>query len=56
MKNNIGLFWLKEDFRISKNLGLSTASKNHEEVLVFYLYKKKNLKIKKHKNGGSVNL
>ena len=41
MKNNIGLFWLKEDFRISKNLGLSTASKNHEEVVVFYLYKKK---------------
>ena len=41
MKNNIGLFWLKEDFRVTKNLGLSTASKNHEEVVVFYLYKKK---------------
>ena len=43
MKNNIGLFWLKEDFRITKNLGLSTASKNHEEVVVFYLYKKKKI-------------
>ena len=56
MKNNIGLFWLKEDFRVKKNLGLSAASKNHEKVVVFYLYKKKNSKIKKHKNGGLANL
>ena len=51
MKKNIGLFWLKEDFRIKKNLGLSTATNNHDEVVVFYLYKTKNLKIKKLKNG-----
>ena len=41
MKKNIGLFWLKEDFRIKKNLGLSTATNNHDEVVVFYLYKTK---------------
>ena len=41
MKKNIGLFWLKADFRINKNLGLSAATKNHDEVVVFYLYKTK---------------
>ena len=41
MKKKIGLFWLKEDFRINKNLGLIEATKNHDQVVVFYLYKKK---------------
>ena len=40
MNKNIGLFWLREDFRIKKNLGLYEATKNHDEVVVFYLYKK----------------
>ena len=40
-KKKIGLFWLREDFRITKNLGLYEATKNHDEVVVFYLYKKK---------------
>ena len=40
MKKKIGLFWLRDDFRITKNLGLAEASKNHNEVVVFYLYKK----------------
>ena len=52
MTKNIGLFWLKEDFRLKKNLGLIEATKRHEKVVVFYLYKKKHLKIKKPKNGG----
>ena len=38
--NNIGLFWLRDDFRINKNDGLIEATKNHEKVIVFYLYKK----------------
>ncbi len=42
MKNKIGLFWLKDDFRIIKNLGLLSATKKHGQVVVFYLYKKKN--------------
>ena len=40
MEKKIGLFWLREDFRITKNLGLYEATKNHDEVVVFYLYKK----------------
>ena len=39
MKKKIGLFWLRDDFRITKNLGLYEATKNHDEVVAFYLYK-----------------
>ena len=41
MSKNIGLFWLKDDFRIKKNLALAEATKNHDKVVVFYLYKNK---------------
>ena len=41
MVNNIGLFWLKDDFRINKNSALIEATQKHEQVVVFYLYKKK---------------
>ena len=41
MSKNIGLIWLKDDFRINKNLALIQATKNHDHVIVFYLYKKK---------------
>ena len=40
MDKKIGLFWLRDDFRITKNNGLIEATKNHEQVIVFYLYKK----------------
>ena len=40
MSKKIGLFWLRDDFRISKNNGLIEATINHDHVLVFYLYKK----------------
>ena len=40
MGKNIGLFWLKDDFRINKNLALFEATKNHDQVVAFYLYKK----------------
>jgi deoxyribodipyrimidine photo-lyase len=40
MDKKIGLFWLREDFRLSKNNGLIEATINHKEVVVFYLYKK----------------
>ena len=56
MPKNIGLFWLKDDFRLKKNSALIEATQKHEQVVVFYLYKKKNLKTKSHKNGGWVNL
>tara|TARA_X000001036_G_scaffold384464_1_gene378453 strand:- start:2452 stop:3864 length:1413 start_codon:yes stop_codon:yes gene_type:complete len=41
MGKKIGLFWLRDDFRIAKNYGLAEATKNHDHVVVFYLYKKK---------------
>ena len=40
MSKKIGLFWLRDDFRISKNNGLIEATLNHDQVVVFYLYKK----------------
>ena len=41
MPKNIGLFWLKDDFRLKKNSALIEATQKHEQVVVFYLYKKK---------------
>ncbi len=40
MSKNIGLFWVKDDFRFHKNLALSEATKKHDHVVAFYLYKK----------------
>ena len=40
MDKKIGLFWLRDDFRVIKNDGLAEATKNHEQVGAFYLYKK----------------
>ena len=39
MSKKIGLFWLRDDFRVTKNHGLAEATKNHDQVVVFYLYK-----------------
>ena len=41
MDKKIGLFWLRDDFRFAKNDGLIEATTNHDQVVVFYLYKKK---------------
>ena len=38
MDKKIGLFWLRDDFRLTKNDGLIEATKNHDQVVVFYLY------------------
>ena len=40
MDKKIGLFWLRDDFRFTKNKGLIEATNNHDKVVVFYLYKK----------------
>ena len=40
MNKKIGLFWLRDDFRISKNNGLIEATLKYDQVVVFYLYKK----------------
>ena len=44
MSKKIGLFWLRDDFRITKNRGLAEATKNHDQVVVFYLYKESTYK------------
>ncbi len=41
MSQNIGLIWLKDDFRLKKNLALTQATKEHDRVVAFYLYKNK---------------
>ena len=30
MEKNVGIFWLREDFRLKKNFALSHATKNHK--------------------------
>ena len=44
MNKKIGLFWLRDDFRTIKNFGLIEATRNHEQVVAFYLYKKETYK------------
>ena len=41
MKSNIGIVWLRQDFRIQKNEALIYASKNHEKVVAIYIFKEK---------------
>ena len=41
MNKNIGVVWLRDDFRLIKNDALIYASKNHEYVCALYIYKKK---------------
>ena len=40
MQNSLGIFWLRDDFRLIRNDELSFASQNHEKVVIVYLYKK----------------
>ena len=44
MIKNIGLVWVKDDFRVKKNNALSEATKKHDQVVAFYLYKNKKFK------------
>ena len=46
MIKNIGLVWVKDDFRVKKNNALSEATKKHDQVVAFYLYKNKKFKNK----------
>ena len=45
MNKNTGLVWLKEDFRLKRNNALADATKNHNNVVVFYLYKPNKFKL-----------
>ncbi len=45
MDKKIGLFWLRDDFRVARNDGLIEATRNHNQVVVFYLYKEELFKL-----------
>ncbi len=47
MNKKKGIFWLREDFRIQKNQALSFATKNHDEVVAIYFFKKKDFENKR---------
>ena len=42
MNKNIGIVWLRNDFRLIKNDALAYACDNHKDVCALYIYKKKN--------------
>ena len=46
MEKNVGIFWLREDFRLKKNFALSHATKNHTNVVVLYIFKEDKFKDK----------
>ena len=50
MKKKIGLVWLKDDFRIIKNFALIEATKKHDQVKFFFLYKKQKYKEQEAQN------
>ena len=35
---DIGIVWIREDFRIENNAALSYASQNHDQVVALYIY------------------
>ena len=56
MNKKIGIVWLRNDFRISKNDALAYATQNYDHVCVIYIFKKKDFKKNQHNNGGFINL
>ena len=36
--SSIGIFWIREDFRIENNPALSFATQNHDNVIALYIY------------------
>ena len=40
MNKKIGIVWLREDFRLTRNEALAYASENHDQISVVYIYKK----------------
>jgi deoxyribodipyrimidine photo-lyase len=41
MNKNIGVVWLRNDFRTLKNDALTYATQNHDHVCALYVFKKK---------------
>ena len=38
--SEIGVTWIREDFRIDNNAALSYATQNHDHVIALYIYNK----------------
>ncbi|MDC0400698.1 deoxyribodipyrimidine photo-lyase, partial [Candidatus Pelagibacter sp.] len=38
----VGLFWIRDDFRIENNPALSFATQNHDNVIALFIYNNKN--------------
>ena len=56
MNKNLGIIWLREDFRLQRNHALSFATNNHEKVTALYIFKKNDFKKKEKLNyGGHIN-
>jgi deoxyribodipyrimidine photo-lyase len=47
MSKNLGIFWLREDFRLIRNYALSYASNNHDLVSAIYIFKESEFKNKR---------
>jgi deoxyribodipyrimidine photo-lyase len=47
MNKNLGIIWLREDFRLQRNHALSFATNNHEKVTALYIFKKNDFKKKR---------
>ena len=43
--SDIGLVWIREDFRIENNAALSYATQNHKNVIAFYYFNVNILKL-----------
>ena len=39
MNKNIGVVWLRNDFRTLKNDALAYATQNHDQVCAIYIFK-----------------
>ena len=40
--SDIGIFWIRDDFRIENNPALSFATQNHNCVIALFIYNNKN--------------
>ncbi len=39
--SEIGVAWIREDFRVENNAALSFATQNHDQVIALYIYNKR---------------
>ena len=47
MKKKLGIVWIREDFRLTRNNALSFATNNHDIVSAIYIFKESDFKKKR---------